>query len=408
MRLRAVMSVSLLVLASCRQLLGIDEAEGIVDAGGDGMADGLGLPECRAQRLVHVVAGTGGFAWFTLVWPPPKVITQFVTTFAYDNPATAKDMTTEVAHQLYARRVVGGRAVWEGSGRDPMPTVFVAGMNETHSRSPVSFVQVGGVGLGAAAAAIQVPALDPVVPALVIGDAGPYGVAMGAPATVQVNDVEGGVTVLASFGGTESQLRPSQAQLARYVAPGALAVEVDVATKLAFAANALRARLVSTVIVGAFNDDPHGAFVGNTATTRANSLALALDAFYADLATANEVACGRAGQPLSLADNVVMVVNGDTPKNSFDNVNWGDGTPGNANWVYVRSNGFTKPGWFGEIDPTTARTNWNPLTGLLDGATLAADSTRAAWAGAIYAIARGRKPAVQDFTASPFDGAILR
>src|SRR5262245_31188734 len=33
------------------------------------------LPECGAQRVVHLVGGFGGLAWFTLVWPAPAVIT---------------------------------------------------------------------------------------------------------------------------------------------------------------------------------------------------------------------------------------------------------------------------------------------------------------------------------------------
>ncbi|MCW5801764.1 MAG: hypothetical protein KIT31_05205 [Deltaproteobacteria bacterium] len=406
--MRTHVVLSLLLLASCRQLLGIDEPDPVPDAP-ETPPDVAPLPDCQAQRVVHVVAATGGLAWFTLVWPAPKVITQFAPTFAYDNSMAAKDLgTAPPQHALFARKLVGGRAVWEGKGRDPQPSVFIAGMNETHSPQPSSIVQSTGVGLIAAGASLQVEALAAPVPVLVIGNSGPYGQAMGAPAPVSVSNVEGGIVVLAASAGVaESQLRPGPEQLARYLSPGATNIETDVATKLAFVANALRLGVVSTVVLPAFNDDPHGAFTNGIATARANSLALALDEFYADLASANEPACGRGGAPLSMADNVVLLVTGDTPKNSFDNTNWPDGTPGNSNWIYVRSNGFTIPGWFGDIDPAGTRTNWDPLTGQLSGVPQA-DSTKAAWGGALYAISRGRRSAVQRFTEAPFAGTILR
>lgn len=121
----------------------------------------------------------------------------------------------------------------------------------------------------------------------------------------------------------------------------------------------------------------------------------------------SELACGRGGAALSLADNVVTIVVGDTPKNSFANAGWGDGSPGLANWAYVRSNGFTKPGWFGTIQPGS-RVNFNPTTGAADPTATIADSTAAAFAGALYAIARGDKTKVRLVTAAPFDGVILR
>jgi len=101
----------------------------------------------------------------------------------------------------------------------------------------------------------------------------------------------------------------------------------------------------------------------------------------------------------------VVVVNGDTPKTSFNSNGWGDGPPGNGNLLYVRANGFTRPGWFGAIDPTS-RTNFDPNAGALSGATTDAASTAAAWARMLYAIARGDRGVVTAITNAPYDGVI--
>ena len=44
--------------------------------------------------MVHVVAGSGGLAWFTLAWPAPAVITGFQTTYAYDGADRPTALTT--------------------------------------------------------------------------------------------------------------------------------------------------------------------------------------------------------------------------------------------------------------------------------------------------------------------------
>lgn len=372
---------------------------------GDGPGDASGLAECKAQRVVHLVGGRGGLAWFTLAWPSPSMITGFQPGFAYDDPGNAKDVTSDPGHPLFARRT-GTRAIWEGLGKEPQPSVFVAGSNESHTLQPGSILLGGGVALAAGGAAIQAT-LAPRLAVLQFSPGGPYGQAPGAPSSVSVADVEGAI---GQFQGmitpqVEQQLRPSAAQLARYVSSNAVQVEIDLGTRLAFTANAFRFGLLGTVIMQAVNDDPHTAFSSGPPTQRANNLAAMLDAFYSDLATSSEMTCGQGGNALSLADNVVLIVTGDTPKNSFDNANWPDVTPGGANLMYVRSNGFTRPGWFGEIRPT-GRLNFDPTTGALDPMASAASSTKAAVAGALYAIARGDKARVQSFTDAPFDGVI--
>jgi hypothetical protein len=393
--------VLLLGLAACNQLLGIE------DPPGAGMPDAPAvLPECTAQRLVHLVGSDAGVAWFSLVWPAPAVITGFQPTYTYDNPAEVKDITREGSHPLYARRI-GTRAVWEGVGADPHPSVLVAGVNETFTTQPQSIVINGGVGLDAAAAAIQT-SLAPRIPVLQINPAGPYGAAVGAPA--QATMVSNLDTAIAAFTfmlgpAIEAELRPGTVQLSSYIPPNALQREIDLATYLAFAANAFRLGLLGTIMVPTLRGDIHSPFL-NGGTERVNNLTAILEAFYRDLSTSPEIACVRDGKPFTLADNVVLVAIGDTPKNTFEQ-SWADGTPGGANWMYLRSNGFTRPGWFGQVLPG-GRTNWNPTTGALDPMATVASSTGAAFAGTLYAIARGNRATVQVFTSMPFDGLILR
>lgn len=229
----------------------------------------------------------------------------------------------------------------------------------------------------------------------------------GAPLPINVSSLD---TAIAAFNGrisaTQQQmLRPSAAQLARYVPAGAITAETDLGTDLAFTASAFKLGLINTVMLPAFRDDPHGAFAAGIAGPRADHLAATLDAFYTDLAATPEPSCSHAGQQIALADNVVTVVDGDTPKNSFNNAGWADGTPGNSNWLYVRSNGFTRPGWFGDIEPTL-RTNFDPTTGLATPTAALAPATAATYAGVLYSIARGDRARVATITSAPFDGVI--
>jgi hypothetical protein len=376
--------------------------------GADG-ASAAATAECKAQRAVYLVGGNGGLASFTLAWPVPTVINSFTPTFAYDDPTKAKSEGSP-AHPLFARKV-GAKGLWEGTGGAPQPTAFVAGTNETHINAPQSIVVSASAGGLIADGAVVQKSLAPVIPVLIFSPAGPYGTASGAPTPVSVANVTAAV---AAFNGLipaseQAKLTPTAAQIASYFPAGVTpsSVETTLATNLAFAANALKLGLVGSIVLPAYNDDPHGLFAANGETARADNLASMLNVFYTDLGTANEASCGSAGKKLSLADNTVMVVDGDTPKNSFDNEGWPDGTIGSANILYVRSNGYTIPGWFGDISPT-ARTNFDPSTGQLSAGTTNAASTAAAFAGTLYAIARGSQAEVAKFTTAPFVGVLAK
>ncbi len=367
---------------------------------------------CEAQRTVHVVAGIGSLGWFTQVWPLPIIITAPNASYSFDDPAKAQLVPgTEASHPLYAR-VVGGHRVWDGLGAHGEPSIFVASVNQTHTNSPTTTRLAGGPEIVAAGAVLQTD-LATSVPVLSFGTL-PYGDAPGAPPAVVVADVAAAIAAIKAATpiapDVEQGLQPSSATLASWgIDGGTPAVVVTFAQRLLFAANAFRFGLVGTVLLPGFNDDPHGAFDTNSVTARADILVRVLDGFYGELAAHREPRCGVGGLPPSLADNVVMVVSGDTYKNPFERAGWSDGTPGNSNLLIVRSNGFVKPGWFGAITPGT-RTNFDPTTGELAPSASPGPnhtpSTTAAQLGLLYAITRGNTAVVAQVSAAPYAGVI--
>ncbi len=380
------------------------------DAAGDGSGPGDGnvLPECKAQRVVNIVAGEGGLAWFALAWPVPDVITAYTPTFSYDDPAKAALVSgTRADHPLYARRI-GSRLLWQGISSRPDPTAFVFGSNQTHTATPTSF-QASGVDILALGASFQ-GSLGAPLPALAFSPAS-FGKAPGAPPLTSVALVEDAIKAIKAnkplTPTEEADLRPSPTIVASWVGPSPTAPRSKMAQQLLFAANAFRLGLVSTILIPGTADDPHDAFATSDATVGADTLASTLDGFYAELAKSSETTCGHAGKPLSLAENVILVVNGDTYKNPFNRSGWGDGTPGNSSIVYVRSNGFLEPGWFGRIASAGTRTNFDPTTGAADDNATVAQSTSAALLGILYAISRGDKSMVDQLSsATPYVGVI--
>lgn len=390
------------------------------DAGGGPSAEGAGeggaspvdLPDCTAQRTVHLVGGNGGLAWFTLVWPVPEVVTSAVSTYAFDDPAKAGYVAgTSKEHPLLARKL-GARLVWDGVGSHAGPSIFVAGSNQTHTTTPTSTRAFADVDVIASGAVLQAKLSAP-LPVLAFRT-GLYGAAPKAPPATVVASVELAIAALRGVitlsAAVEQDLRPSQKKLDAWVDPKAYEPLRDLAQILLFTANAFRLGFVSTVVLPAMNDDPHSAFADAAAiaatTQRADALAKILDSFYAELAASFETTCALRGKRLSLADNTVLVVSGDTHKNPFQGAGWPDGTPGGSNLLYLRSNGHVKPGWFGRLVPdmTGGRTNFDPVTGLATASATSAESTSAAQLGILFAIARGDAAAVAAVSAHPYKG----
>lgn len=374
-----------------------------IDDGGDPAG-----VSCPAQRVVHVVGGNGSLGWFTLLWPAFAVLNPFNQIFAFDDPANAVQMLPG-DHPLFVRKR-GARTIWQDAGLNVQPTVFVAGTNQAHSINPVTTTLAGGPEIMAAGAALQAP-LGSAVPVVRLS-AGIYGPAPDAPAALQVADTNAAVAAV----GVAANLTPEQIQ---DLSPAAATLTgwgvndttpanlVEFARRLLFAANAFRTGVVSTVVMTGLNDDPHGAWLGGNAPAAAiaDSLAGIVDGFYRELAQHPEPKCGSPDHELSLADNVVFVVTGDTPRNSFNRNGWPDGTPGVSNLIYVRSNGYLQPGWFGAITPSS-KILFDPTTGAQSNAATLAESTTAAQLGILFAIARGDTAAVSRVSEAPFRGVV--
>jgi hypothetical protein len=129
-----------------------------------------------------------------------------------------------------------------------------------------------------------------------------------------------------------------------------------------------------------------------------------LNAFYDDLASSPDPACSES----SLADTVILTAHGDTPKTPTQASAWPDSTPGNANWVYVMSNGYLKSGWFGDIKANDATSGWDLATGADVPGKPAAETATAAGAAIAYAVAKGDMYPVKDFYAGPDIDGVLK
>ena len=102
----------------------------------------------------------------------------------------------------------------------------------------------------------------------------------------------------------------------------------------------------------------------------------------------------------------MITVEGDTPKTPIDRNGWGDATPGDSNWVYVFGNGALRTGWFGGVDRDGVVTGFDPATGAA-GANQRDLQAQAAVAAVAYAVARGDRRRVQDFTNVDISGLVV-
>lgn len=385
---------------------GAGDAGPLPDGAGPGDGGTL-LPECGAQRAVHLVGGNGGLAWFTLVWPLPAVIEGFQTSYAYDDPSVASLVTSTPDHKLYARST-GAVPALQGTGAHPHPTAIVTGPNETHSNMPTQS-RLPNASEALAVGTIAQRALAPVVPAITISPV-PFGPAPGVTAPSQVASVDAAITLLKGTPGVTAsmiaELDPDPNVVTAWAGTGQPVKITELTRALVLAANAFRLGVLGTLVVPAFRDDPHGAFTTPDATTVSTALARVLHAFYTELAKSNEARCGHAGKPLSLADNTVLVVTGDTPKNPFDQTGWPDGTPSSSNIVYVRSNGFLTAGWFGAVTAGGGAVWMDPTTGSPTAGRTMADARNAFTAGLLFAISRGNTSFVSAQTSAPYIGLV--
>ena len=392
-----------------------------------------------SNRSVHIVAGTGGLAWFNLLWPHVDVAEAGNAGFSW-HAIGEETRAMGTAKPL----VLGPESPWQDLPGARQVTALMGGTNETHTRTPQSNLSVAmNTGLFAACAAVQTasPTLTPVI---AVGDV-PYRNAPGAPRVAGVgsaDDIVGLIDSAASRAGgllsteehadlfqtqysawlslrsaagvptwrsgvaagtTSSRLlgtnladalRVTDADLAHYgVSSTSRSQNIQFARTLIVTAKAFAHGLTNSVIMPAMNDDPHGAFndMGRLRRT-ARELGRSLDAFYEDLAGTDDPTCSG-----TLADNTILSIHGATPKNPLQRGNWPDGTPGNSNWVYVLGAGHLRSGWFGGIDRNGNVRGWDPATGEDRGDISSAQNATSAAASILYAVAKGDMRRVQDF-----------
>jgi hypothetical protein len=400
------------------------------------------------MRSVHIVAGNGGFAWFQLLWPHNEVAAAGNNGFAFHAPGQ-QTMAAGTDKPL----TLGPQAPWKNLPGRRQVSAFMAGANETHTNRPTTASTLANQSIFAVAAALQ--ATNPsVIPVIAVDDT-PYGDAPGAPRVARVGtgaDIVGLFNSAASRAGgllataedaelytahyqaliglnraagrstqiktyetaqkaagllgtnLASVLTPTAEDDARYgINAGTRTAIVEFARTLMVSVKAFKLGLTSSVILPTLRDDPHGAFNDmNNLTQTVTSLGAALDGFMADLEATPDDSC--AGK--SLADNIVVTIHGDTPKNPLDRSGWPDGTPNNSNWMYVLGNGMLKTGWHGGVRANGTTYGFDPATGADNNnpSTATANATTAAVA---YALARGDIRRVGDFARGvEYDGIV--
>ncbi len=403
---------------------------------------------CQAtNRSVHIVAGTGGFAWYQLLWPHNDVVaggnaTAAFHAFGQTTMATGTDRPLTLSPQAPFRMAPGNKQI----------TALMAGANETHTRTPSTATNLGGNSLLAVAAALQTT--NPSVIPVVTVDGSPFGNAPGSPRPSAVGNASqfvglfnsaasraGGLleasgdagmfdssyaalaalnraanqpTTSRAYGTAQTaarllgtnlanQLAITDADRTRYgIGAGTRQNLRDLGETLIVTAKAFRMGLTSSVCTHAHGDDPHGAFNDpNNPPMTAGIIGGILNAFMADLAATPDASCAGT----SLADNVIMTIHGDTPKTPLVASGWPDGTPGNSNWMYVYGNGYLKTGWFGGISRNGTVAGYDPATGQ-ENTTPSAQLAGAASAAVAYAIARADSRRVSDFSRVNISGLI--
>ncbi len=412
----------------------------IADSGGSALAQEAAC--AGTNRSLHIVAGDGGFAWFQLLWPHVEVARANNDSFAFHAfGQTTKATDTDKDFELTPE------APWKDLDKGKRISAFMAGTNQTHTPIPGSAATLGGgQSMLAVCAAIQrsTPSLLPVIGV----DPVSFGSAKGSPDIATVGSADGLVQLFnsaasrqilaipedaalyeayykaftglnkaasrptmqrplrigkssANFLGQNlaKELAPTVEDLTRYGIDGGTENKLsEIGRILITASKAFRRGLTQSVILPALRDDPHGAFQNmNSLRNTVALLGKMLDQFVKDMAEESDPLCTNK----SIADNLVLTVHGDTPKDPLTASGWPDGTPNNANWIYVMGNGYIKTGWFGGVRANGSTAGFDPTTGE-NVPNQPADATSAAAGAAVaFAVAKGDLKRVQEFYSGP-------
>jgi hypothetical protein len=427
--------------------LGLDRARFLNvlnDTAGSAMADTAA--NAATAKSVHLVAGNGGLAWFTQLFPYPGIAKSGSTSAAnYAAGNLYKDAPTD-RPSVYAPD-----SPFQKLSKTQQMTVFVSGTNEQHTKTPTSALTLGQSGLLAAVSSIQaatpsllpVMAINPVTFGTAPGQAPVATVANAAglvdlfnsaasktllqdPKSAQLaqayfnafsslNAAAGQKSVTKTYGTARTaqsllaqnladKLKMSPDDLTRYGISGSTPTTIsEIGTAMGTAVKAFALGLTSSLVIPAMQDDPHGAF-GNMQTLKSNvaTLGKIFDAFMADALAAADPA-GGAGK---LGDNLVITISGDTPKDATTASGWPDGTAQNHNLLMVYGAGWLKTGFYGDLSAQGKLTTWDPATGGA-GTQSSAQLASPAAAAVAYAVAKGDDRRVQDFGVAPPKGVTV-
>jgi hypothetical protein len=388
-------------------------------------------------RSVHLVAGNGGLAWFTQLWPQVAIAQSGNGNFSYATPGQGAIMPG-TDKPLF----VGPNTPFATLPAAKQMTGFMCGSNETHNIQALqSTVELNGNNIFAIASAIQAGASS-VIPLITVGNQITSGTAPGGARPANVNDGNGIVGLFnsaasraggllakmgdaslyraqydafwqlnrvaartttklaygtahgaAAFLGTNlaAQLQITPDDLSRYGVNGGTRNNVaDIAKTLIVTVKAFKMGLTNSVVLPAMLDDPHGAFDGGDVNTVPGQLKAVFDGFMNDLRNTLDDA-----YQTPLADDVVITIHGDTYKDPTNKSGWGDNTPNNSNMVFVYSAGHLKSGWFGLVDAQGNAQGFDP-----SGATTAYNGGNTAkymGAAIAYAIAKRDERAISNF-----------
>lgn len=400
---------------------------------------GKGVAQAAAQnashRSVHIVAGNGGLAWFMTFWPHNDVA-------AANNPsfATKTGMTSLFAGTDRPLTTTPDTP-WMSLPAARQVTAFQCGANQTHVLEPTSTDTLNGNGIFAVASALQ-SSSPSVIPIISIGGQS-VGTAPGGQAPAAVSNGDGIVglfnsaasraggllsntsdaglykahyaafaqlnraaarstqqasyttaTGAAGFLGTNlsAQLAITATDLTRYGVTAATRSNVtDIAHALIVTVKAFKMGLTNSVVLPAMKDDPHGAWDQNDVATVPGQLKGVFDAFMADLQATTDSVTG-----VTLSDDTVITVHGDTTKDPLNRTGWPDGTPQNSNVVFCYSANELGSGWFGGTDRNSNVTGFDQ-----NGATVATyngtNAAKFALASVAYAIAKRDSRAISAF-----------
>ncbi len=399
----------------------------------------MAAAEHATARSIHLVAGRGGLAWFSLLWPQVEVAMAGNNSFAWHKPGQAQ-MVAGTAKPF----VKGPDTPFASLTADRQMTCFTCGTNEGHVVQPVSTSELNGQNIFSIASALQ--ATTPAVLPLVTITTGQTpltatGVAGGAtPAKVDTADGivglfnsaasrAGGLLAkttdaamykahydaliqmnrgvnrstqrsayvtsqgAAKFLGTNlaSKLAVTPEDLTRYgVDAGTRANVAQIARTFIIAVKAFKMGLTNSIVMPAMNDDPHEAFSSGDVNTIPARLRMVFDGLMADLTnTVDE----NTTRPLS--EDTVITICGDTTKEPLIRSGWPDGSPQNTNTVYVWGGGHLKTGWFGQVkaNGTAEGFDANGNAAAYNGA----NTARLAMASVAYAIAKRDERAIAAF-----------